>query len=72
MKINYKMLVAMLQAELIYVKNDLNTTIADLETEERIKNALEGEVAQLFDANTAYIHEKAELKERFKELNTEE
>lgn len=71
MKINYKMLVAMLQEELIYVKNDLNTTIADLETEERIKNALEGEVAQLFDANTAYIHEKAELGERFKELNTD-
>ncbi|MEL7661560.1 hypothetical protein [Acetobacterium wieringae] len=71
MKINYKMLVAMLQEELIYVKNDLNTTIADLETEERIKNALEGEVAQLFDLNNTYIHEKAELAEQIIELNTD-
>ncbi|OFV72083.1 hypothetical protein [Acetobacterium wieringae] len=71
MKINYKMLVAMLQEELIYVKNDLNTTMGDLETEERIKNALEDEVVKLFDANTAYIEEKAELEERVKELNAD-
>ncbi|MBC3901283.1 hypothetical protein GH811_16860 [Acetobacterium malicum] len=61
----------MLQEELACVQADLNTTMVDLETEERIKNALEDEVVQLFDANTAYTLEKAELEVQVKELNAD-
>ncbi len=69
MKINYKMLVAMLQEELIYVKNDLNTTMADLETEERIQNRLQAETIRLSEHNRQLILNEIELKKQIMELN---
>lgn len=47
MKINYKMLVGMLQEQLIYVQDDLKTTMADLEVEEKLNKALEEEIGKL-------------------------
>ena len=71
MKINYKMLVAMLQEELACVQADLNTTMADLETEERIQNRLQAEAIRLGENNRELIHEGIELKKHILALNAD-
>ena len=71
MKINYKMLVAMLQEELACVHADLNTTISDLETEERIQNRLQVETIRLSENNRELILNEIELKKQIIELNTD-
>lgn len=71
MKINYKMLVAMLQEELACVQADLNTTMADLETEERIQNRLQAEAIRLAENNRELIHEGIEKKKQIIALNTD-
>lgn len=71
MKINYKMLVAMLQEELACVQEDLNTTISDLETEERIQNRLQAETIRLSEHNRQLILDEIELKKQILALNTD-
>ena len=71
MKINYKMLVAMLQEELACVQADLNTTMADLETEERIQNRLQAEAIRLAENNRELIHEGIEQKKQIIALNAD-
>jgi hypothetical protein len=71
MKINYKMLVAMLQEELACVQADLNTTMADLETEERIQNRLQAEAIRLAENNRELIHEGIEQKKAAYALNAD-
>ena len=70
-KIDYKMLVAMLQEELGCVQEDLNTTLADLETEERIQNRLQVEAIRLAENNRELIHEGIELKKQILALNAD-
>ena len=70
-KIDYKMLVAMLQEELGCVHEDLNTTLADLETEERIQNRLQAETIRLGEYNRQLILDEIELKKQIIALNAD-
>ncbi|WP_373485717.1 hypothetical protein [Acetobacterium malicum] len=69
MNVNYKMLVAMLQEQLIYTQDDLDTTMADLETEERMQKALEDEVGILIAAKLEMMNKIANLEYQNLQLN---